>query len=182
MEITISRETAISRRDDAGRGIAQFGRPQIVLVSAAGGGVRAAYWTSFLLARATKPTGGMRDKLVMASGVSGGSLGLAVYRGLLQDSPPDCGVSAHETPLVNCVQNFFRNDFLAPPLAATLSGRLFNRLCRCRLFRGRINLSKEGGRQRGVGSCQPDPTRRMHSPSLSWICGDQMAGAGPHWC
>jgi hypothetical protein len=136
----------------------QSGRPQIVLVAAAGGGVRAAYWTSLLLSRATKPTGGMRDKLIMASGVSGGSLGLAVYRGLLQDNPPDCGVSPHETPLVNCVENFFANDFLAPPLAATLSGRLLNMILPLSPF-PRQNEALENGWESGWRTLLPSGSK-----------------------
>src|SRR5690606_37338373 len=52
----------------------------VFVVAAAGGGLRAAYWTALLLAEMDDRTCGQFGRHVLAaSGVSGGSLGLALY-------------------------------------------------------------------------------------------------------
>src|SRR4030088_2025031 len=101
-----------------------LGKPlPIVLVAAAGGGVRASYWTSLILSRATDQAPILRQRLFMGSGVSGGSLGLAIYRALLELETPRCGQQS-EISLESRVALFHQNDFLAGLLAETLTGSI----------------------------------------------------------
>jgi hypothetical protein len=95
-------------------------RPTIVFVAAAGGGIRASFWTSLILARATDRAPVLRDRLFLASGVSGGSLGLSVYRSLLDVPKARCNY------LEDCVAAFHKHDFLAGILGASLSAAIFN--------------------------------------------------------
>ena len=62
------------------------GKP-IVIVSAAGGGIRAAAWTALVLGT-LQDHAPLNAHLFAASGVSGGSLGLAVYASSLADGVP----------------------------------------------------------------------------------------------
>lgn len=109
------------------RWVGQNGPPpqQIVLVAAAGGGIRASYWTSLLLTRLVDRAPGLRRSLFASSGVSGGSLGLALFYGLLSSDRLGCAKSGARAP---CVDVFHERDFLAGPLAATIAGLPANAL------------------------------------------------------
>jgi hypothetical protein len=95
----------------------------VILVSAEGGGIRGAAWTAQVLSRLTAITQQGQPAineplfaryLFAASGVSGGSLGLAVYvSALAQPHPLD--TSALEPR----AQRMLSHDFLAPTLANT---------------------------------------------------------------
>lgn len=95
----------------------------VILVSAEGGGIRGAAWTAQVLGRLTAITQqGMTSPgepmfarhLLAASGVSGGSLGLAVYvASLASPSPVDAAA------LEARAQRMLSHDFLAPTLANT---------------------------------------------------------------
>lgn len=86
--------------------------PVIVIVAASGGGIKASYWTAKVLGRATDLAPSLRDQLLVASGVSGGSLGLALYRGLLSTPSPRCDADEPGGPLERCVAAFHRQDLL----------------------------------------------------------------------
>lgn len=101
----------------------------LVFVSAAGGGIRAAYWTAITWACVFEydcegtpaPAGTPRlgDRVFLASSVSGGSLGMASVRshqvsGLVADWPDEALVA----------------DFVAPTLAAFLFGDQLNSIAR----------------------------------------------------
>ncbi|MET4212841.1 hypothetical protein [Bradyrhizobium sp. LA2.1] len=101
-------------------------RRPIILVSAAGGGLRAAYWTATIL-------GDLQDRLAtfdrhtfMISGVSGGSLGAGVYRALLEHARLGKAVSCRNgagetiTGYRLCGQAILDHDFTGPVLAALL--------------------------------------------------------------
>jgi hypothetical protein len=98
-------------------------RPTLVLVSAAGGGIRASYWTSVLLSRLADDVPPIRNQIFASSGVSGGSLGLGVFYGLLSKPDPACATDGKREA---CVGSFHRHDFLAAPLAATVVGAPLN--------------------------------------------------------
>ena len=93
----------------------------VILASAEGGGIRGAAWTTEVLSRLTaltqqgQPTTGeplFARYLFAASGVSGGSLGLAVYTAsLAQPQPVDVST------LESRSRNVLGHDFLAPTLA-----------------------------------------------------------------
>ncbi len=104
-------------------------KPQLVLVAAAGGGIRASYWTSLTLTRLMDRVPNLRAKLFAASGVSGGSLGLGIFYGLLSAAASNDPISAPALkcaavggPFEPCVRTFHRQDFLAAMLGATLAG------------------------------------------------------------
>lgn len=93
----------------------------VILVSSEGGGIRAAAWTALVLSRLTAtvdaaaPAQGeplVARYLFAASGVSGGSLGLATYVSLLQQPRPTPGWTLEQR-----AQDILGHDFLAPTLA-----------------------------------------------------------------
>lgn len=105
----------------------------IVFVSAAGGGLRAAYWTAAVLARIDDCVPDFSKSVFSISGVSGGSLGAAVYAALLADrgSAPrafNCArdaqhlTSARQLPggLQQRAASMLGQDFLAPVASSML--------------------------------------------------------------
>lgn len=93
----------------------------VIVVSTEGGGIRGAAWTALVLGRLTAELDAVRPEageplfaryLFAASGVSGGSLGLATYVGLLKASASPDAVS-----LERRAQDLLGHDFLAPTLA-----------------------------------------------------------------
>ncbi len=95
------------------------GKPQsrpIFLVAAAGGGIRAAYWTALVLAdledsSSSAGKASFASHTFALSGVSGGALGAAVFDGALVEP---------ERPLRNRVKEILDDDFLAPALGRML--------------------------------------------------------------
>jgi len=103
----------------------------IIVVAAEGGGVRAAVWTAFALARLDDATCGAFGRRVYAiSSVSGGSLGAAFYVAQRAEAPRaaanaasrPCGLEGSRASLE--ALRFFRNDFISPVLGAYLFGDL----------------------------------------------------------
>lgn len=82
----------------------------IYLVSAEGGGIRAAAWTAVVLLELEKESHGEFSRHMLAgSGVSGGSLGLALFSALIKAR--DEGVIADIDSVAN---QFLREDYLGP--------------------------------------------------------------------
>jgi hypothetical protein len=101
----------------------------IFLVSAEGGGMRAAAWTALVMTRMDHLThGAFGDHLFAASGVSGGSLGIATYaamRRLRIDNVLDtaafyCGRRPAAALDVCPAREFLTRDFLSPVLSNML--------------------------------------------------------------
>jgi hypothetical protein len=106
----------------------------VVFVAAAGGGLRAAYWTASILARLTDCVPGFENRLLAVSGVSGGSLGGALYAALLRDRKmnkegtircSDRPLTILDPPAVKTgiqarLSDFLEQDFLAPVAASLL--------------------------------------------------------------
>lgn len=116
----------------------------VVIVAAEGGGVRAAYWTAGVLAaiedrstarRASSGNGassGFLDHLYALSGVSGGAVGSSAFAALVaQTAPgtlPSCSGNAQPPRgWQTCAVSLFRNDYLAPNLAALLYADMLQR-------------------------------------------------------
>ena len=108
---------------------ASSGAP-VVLVAGAGGGLRAAYWTAMSLAAIADTVPDFDRRIFAFSGVSGGSLGGALFAALAHDRQQagdrlPCATPANETNLVprttgayaRCVRDFMRDDFLSPVVA-----------------------------------------------------------------
>jgi hypothetical protein len=100
----------------------------IFFVAAAGGGLRAAYWTATMLAAADDRTCGEFGRHVYAySGVSGGSLGIAAYLAQRQ-------VWENMHPVDRCqpgrreeMRRMLRRDFLAPVAGSLLFAEMTQR-------------------------------------------------------
>lgn len=103
----------------------------VVLVAAAGGGLRAAYWTAMSLAVIQDRAPAFGRHVFAFSGVSGGSLGGALFAALLRDagSNAQLGCAPSEGhlrpglsgPFVTCVHDFMDDDYLSPVLAKLLA-------------------------------------------------------------
>jgi len=95
------------------------GRMPVFLVAAEGGGVRAAYWAAVVLGRLQDAHPTFARHVFGISGVSGGSLGAAVWVALLHDGaaalpcrPAEGGAS--RGPAENCAHDVLSQDLLAP--------------------------------------------------------------------
>lgn len=107
----------------------------VVLVAAEGGGLRAAYWAAAVLSRLQDRVpwseGGhtsFASHVFAISGVSGGSLGAAVFASLVAENggrPVDCpnvaAVDQHAGPFQKCADGALSANFLAPTLAKMLA-------------------------------------------------------------
>jgi hypothetical protein len=99
------------------------GEIPLILVSTAGGGIRAAYWTATVLGFLQDSVPGFSNHLFAISGVSGGALGAAVFRAALTHA--DANPQRLEGKFEQSLQKVLEDDFLAPPLAAMLTRDLF---------------------------------------------------------
>ena len=103
-------------------------RKPLVIVATAGGGIRAAYWTGAVLAEITDADQSFRRALFGISGVSGGSVGAAVYSATLDEIGTEC---AKATPDIQCLKGkvlkALSADFLAPVVARMLYPDLVQR-------------------------------------------------------
>jgi hypothetical protein len=110
----------------------------LVLLATAGGASRAAYWTTKVLAQIERDHPGFHQHVFAISSVSGGSLGAAVYRTMLndvvQDSSPAGGsecparmAKATKTNLVDCGLKVIDHDFLGPAFLTGLYADLTQR-------------------------------------------------------
>lgn len=103
----------------------------LIVIATAGGGLRAAYWTATVLGRASDRAPGFDQDIFAMSGVSGGSLGLALYNTVLIAGARDCaglaesgGDSCYESKM----QYMLSHDFLGPTVVATMFQDGFQRL------------------------------------------------------
>ena len=91
----------------------------LFIVATEGGGIRAAYWTAVVLGQIQDENPDFARHLFAISGVSGGSLGAAVFEGLLAEPPMKSFKEAGAEIL--------GQDFLSPALAAMLYPDLVQR-------------------------------------------------------
>lgn len=111
---------------------AGMARP-VVFVSAAGGGVRAAYWTAVVLGTLQAECPGFDQQLFSISGVSGGSVGAAIYQtglynGLVAENMARCGTKGqNDAALLARMRAALDDDFLGPTLAAMFYPDLLQR-------------------------------------------------------
>jgi hypothetical protein len=94
----------------------------LYVVASEGGGIRAAYWTAAVLGTIQDEQPAFADHLFAISGVSGGSLGAAVFASLLLDG--------HErTDFARRSESMLGRDFLSPAMAAMLCPDFLQRFC-----------------------------------------------------
>ncbi len=113
--------------------------PPLVIVATAGGGLRAAYWTATVLGRLQDEAPDFRTYLFGISGVSGGSVGSAVFVTLLADGAPApgpaCAGGAAARKAFECAgQAVLAQDFLAPTAASMLFPDLMQRFVPAPVF------------------------------------------------
>jgi hypothetical protein len=134
-------------------------RIPIVLVAAAGGGLRAAYWTAAALAAAQDADSAFANDVFAISGVSGGSVGAALFTSLVKDARTpapskhlsscasrlagDDTAGAARSPYTACVHAFMRDDFLSPVLAKIVGPDLVQRFLPIALRRTDRSLGLE---------------------------------------
>lgn len=105
----------------------------VVFVSAAGGGVRAAYWTAVVLGTLQAECPGFDQQLFSISGVSGGSVGATFYQAGLHDGLVAEGAVGCRAPgktdaaLLARMRSALDDDFLGPTLAAMFYPDLLQR-------------------------------------------------------
>lgn len=93
------------------------GPVSIYLVSAEGGGIRAAVWTASVLSQLHKKSNGFVTANTLAySGISGGSLGIAMFLGCFEELKEKGDVDIVRV----CTNKALRTDFLAPGVARIL--------------------------------------------------------------
>jgi predicted acylesterase/phospholipase RssA len=85
----------------------------LFIVATEGGGIRAAYWTTTVLGTIQDADPGFADHVFAISGVSGGSLGAAVFAALVADAAP-------QGEFAKRGQSILGQDFLSPAAAAML--------------------------------------------------------------
>lgn len=97
-------------------------RERMLLLASEGGGVRAAYWTARVLAAMDEAHPGWTGQVHAMSGVSGGSMGIAVWRACERGDRKGGSMS-------DCVRNGFASlDALSPLLAGLLFEDVWMRL------------------------------------------------------
>lgn len=101
--------------------------PRVYLVASEGGGIRAAAWTALVLSELEQRSGGQFWRCTLVgSGVSGGSLGLALFSAYLRDHAGKLDAQA--------LLGFFNRDFLAPVLGSSFGVDQLQRLLPGRWF------------------------------------------------
>jgi hypothetical protein len=119
----------------------------VIFVTAAGGGMYAAYHAATVLARLQDRCPNFAQHVFSISAVSGGSLGAAVFAGLAKHYSPniahqDCQMGpAAAGPVEHGVQRYFLDaDLLAPVVAASLFPDFLQRFLPLRL--GRLDRAR----------------------------------------
>jgi len=118
------------------RPVGAKGEYPLFVVSGEGGGIRAAYWTATVLSEIQKQNPCFADQLFSLSGVSGGSLGSAVFTALLAEQNATRGAfrcdreggAIDGKKLQEQAQAILGEDFLSPVMAAALYPDLTQRV------------------------------------------------------
>lgn len=97
--------------------IAKTGAPRVFFVTSEGGGIRAAFWTARALEQLRANVPDFDARTFMMSGVSGGSVGEAVYVACLRE---EATVRDVDHTLSKCIGRFGNHDLLTPMVGAWL--------------------------------------------------------------
>ena len=103
------------------------GRDPVILVAASGGGIRAAYWTASTLATLEEKLPSFSPSLFAVSGVSGGSVGAAVYTAIKRQQLDRHAPPAGSGQTLEAVKAALGQDFLSPVVAGLLFPDLVQR-------------------------------------------------------
>jgi hypothetical protein len=157
----------------------------VFFIAAEGGGIRAAYETADLLATIQQSNPTFAQHTFMISGVSGGSLGGAVFAALtrygIKGQEPVPGAKWH-----TAVDNILKHDLLTPPLAGMLSADLVQRvipIAMPRADRARaLEIALENAWDDGIEETDPAAsraTKRIMRSSMYRIYGDFTTASTP---
>jgi len=98
-----------------------------IVVTADGGGIRAAVWSALLLSALQDREPAFASRILALSGVSGGSLGVATFSALIADADhlDRCGPDRTKR-MESCAERVLGADFLAPAIVAIGLSDLIN--------------------------------------------------------
>jgi hypothetical protein len=174
-----------SRKDRSAYEAAKKPYP-VYIVAAEGGGLYAAYLTAQFLARMQDLCPGFAQHVFTVSSVSGGSLGAAVFGGLMANEPDaaqpapckrgDTGVG----PMEERAKRILSSDFLAPAVWGALFPDFLQRFIPHPMpFLDRARLLEHAFERAWTGDGENPMTRGLFD-----LCGNDMAGcltgATPH--
>jgi hypothetical protein len=133
----------------------EVGPGPIILVSAEGGGVRAAHFTSMVLARLADQCPRLARRIFFISAVSGGAVGAAAYRASLERTPLEgnhCDLDADAPPTARqlALADMFGRDHLSPTLAKLLFPELVQAFVPASFPRGERAFLPQTDRQLGL--------------------------------
>lgn len=131
----------------------------LFLVNAEGGGIRAAYWTANVLGEIQGMMPQFGARLFSISGVSGGSLGAAVFAALLAEQRAGHAVIAKQA-----ARRILGEDFLSPVAAALLYPDLVQRLLPFPVARFDRALAIEQAWERSWRRALEDRSDRLAEP------------------
>jgi hypothetical protein len=109
----------------------EFASYPVLLVSAEGGGIRAAFFTATTLARIVDSCPRAANHIFAISGVSGGSIGAAIFAAAMKVRPPDtsdarCDLQGTQSHVYeDAVSEVLSDDHLSPLLIRMLTGDAF---------------------------------------------------------
>lgn len=113
----------------------KYDRYPVFLIATEGGGIRAAYFTASVLAALQERCPALAQHTLAISGVSGGSVGAAVFAGLTGDyasnvADPQCSLDGMKGPgpIVSRARSVLSTDLLSPLLGAMLFPDAFQRI------------------------------------------------------
>jgi hypothetical protein len=123
-------------------------RPALILVTAAGGGIRAAYWTAAVLGALEDRWKAFAQHVFAISAVSGGALGASTFKALTLYGSPSCdGAQGHRA----CAARFLAGDFIGPNVIAAASGEVMEFVSRGLVkFRARDEALEEAWATRWI--------------------------------
>lgn len=119
--------SVVARRAQTGVGDEVEATIPIYLVAAAGGGLRAGYWSAGVLADLQDANPEFANHVFLISGVSGGALGGATFLAAHRDGCARTG-SGERDVMGDCVRRVLEDVSLAPSIAATLYGDFWRSL------------------------------------------------------
>ena len=140
----------------------------IYVVSAEGGGIRAAAWAALVLTELDLSSAGKFGKsLLAASGVSGGSLGLSLYDAMLLKAQASGGFNRDASN--SLLTNFLETDFLAPVIESMFLPDATQRFLPGRWFIDRGQRLEQGW-EKSWGKLDGCPAAADGSPPPAIYC------------
>src|SRR5262249_23957891 len=100
----------------------------VVIVTAEGGGILAAYWTATMLAALQDQHSNFADHVLALSRVSGGSVDASIFAALLNGPTDEAMPCRKAGGYEACARTVMRADLLSPPLASMLLAEPLHRL------------------------------------------------------